>query len=77
MFSAPIDVGRHALIYAGAQKNMGPAGVTVVIIRDDLLQRAAEKKGGLPDDAELRRVCGKPIAVQHAAGGSRFTPSGW
>ena len=39
MFSGPIDVGRHALIYAGAQKNMGPAGVTVVIIRDDLLQR--------------------------------------
>ena len=48
MFSGPIDVGRHALIYAGAQKNMGPAGVTVVIIRDDLLQRAAEKKASLP-----------------------------
>jgi phosphoserine aminotransferase len=41
MFSRPIDVGRHALIYAGAQKNMGPAGVTVVIIRDDLLARSA------------------------------------
>ena len=40
MFSRPIDVARHALIYAGAQKNMGPAGVTVVIVRDDLLQRA-------------------------------------
>src|SRR5437763_7344183 len=40
MFSRPIDVSRHALIYAGAQKNMGPAGVTVVIIRDDLLQRS-------------------------------------
>ncbi len=40
MFSRPIDVGRHALIYSGAQKNMGPAGVTVVIIRDDLLQRS-------------------------------------
>jgi phosphoserine aminotransferase len=40
MFSRPIDVTRHALIYAGAQKNMGPAGVTVVIIRDDLLQRS-------------------------------------
>ena len=37
MFSRPIDVARHALIYAGAQKNMGPAGVTVVIIREDLL----------------------------------------
>jgi phosphoserine aminotransferase len=40
MFSRPIDVSRHSLIYAGAQKNMGPAGVTVVIIRDDLLQRS-------------------------------------
>jgi phosphoserine aminotransferase len=41
MLSRPIDVSRHALIYAGAQKNMGPAGVTVVIIRDDLLPRSA------------------------------------
>jgi len=40
MFSRPLDVARHALIYAGAQKNMGPAGVTVVIIRDDMLQRS-------------------------------------
>ena len=40
MFSRPIDVTKHALIYAGAQKNMGPAGVTVVIIRDDMLQRS-------------------------------------
>jgi phosphoserine aminotransferase len=40
MFSKPIDVTRHALVYSGAQKNMGPAGVTVVIIREDLLQRS-------------------------------------
>jgi len=40
MFSRPIDVARHGLVYAGAQKNMGPAGVTVVIIREDLLQRS-------------------------------------
>src|SRR5436190_2763204 len=40
MFSRPIDVARHALIYAGAQKNMGPAGVTVVIVRDDMLNRS-------------------------------------
>jgi len=40
MFSKPIDVTKHALIYSGAQKNMGPAGVTVVIIRDDMLQRS-------------------------------------
>ena len=48
MFSRPIDVTRHALIYSGAQKNMGPAGVTIVIIREDLLQRSLEKKSSLP-----------------------------
>jgi phosphoserine aminotransferase len=41
MFSRPLDVSRHGLIYAGAQKNLGPAGVTLVIIRDDLLGRSA------------------------------------
>src|SRR6478672_6399461 len=40
IFSRPIDVKRHALIYAGAQKNLAPAGVTIVIIRQDLLQRS-------------------------------------
>jgi phosphoserine aminotransferase len=48
MFSRPIDISRHALVYAGAQKNMGPAGVTIVIIRDDLLERAATRKSSLP-----------------------------
>jgi phosphoserine aminotransferase len=48
MFSRPIDVSRHALIYAGAQKNMGPAGVTVVIIRDDLVGHSAARKSSLP-----------------------------
>jgi phosphoserine aminotransferase len=48
MFSRAIDVGRHALIYAGAQKNIGPAGVTLVIIRDDFIQRSAGKKTSLP-----------------------------
>ncbi|MGH9330263.1 MAG: 3-phosphoserine/phosphohydroxythreonine transaminase [Vicinamibacterales bacterium] len=40
MFSGPIDARKYALIYAGAQKNLGPAGLTLVIIRDDLLQRS-------------------------------------
>ena len=40
MFSRPIDVAKYALIYAGAQKNLGPAGATIVILRDDLLKRA-------------------------------------
>jgi phosphoserine aminotransferase len=40
IMSRPIDVSRYALIYAGAQKNMGPSGVTLVIVRDDLLGHA-------------------------------------
>ena len=39
IFSRPIDVARYGLIYAGAQKNLAPAGVTLVIVRDDLLKR--------------------------------------
>jgi phosphoserine aminotransferase len=39
IFSRPIAVARYALIYAGAQKNLGPSGVTLVIIRNDLLER--------------------------------------
>jgi phosphoserine aminotransferase len=42
IFSRPIDVSRHALIYAGAQKNLGPSGVTLVIIREDLLSRSGD-----------------------------------
>jgi len=38
ILSRPIDVSKYGLIYAGAQKNMGPSGVTLVIIRKDLLQ---------------------------------------
>jgi phosphoserine aminotransferase len=40
IFSLPIDISRHALIYAGAQKNLGPSGVTLVIIRENLLARS-------------------------------------
>jgi phosphoserine aminotransferase len=45
IFSRPLDVGRYGLIYAGAQKNLGPSGLTVVVIRDDLAKRSA---AGLP-----------------------------
>jgi phosphoserine aminotransferase len=40
IFSRPIDVRKHGLIYAGAQKNLGPSGVTLVIVRDDLVKRS-------------------------------------
>ncbi len=42
IMSRPIDAARFALIYAGAQKNLGPAGLTVVIVRDDFLRQARE-----------------------------------
>ena len=37
ILSRPVDVAKHALIYAGAQKNIGPAGLTIVIVREDLI----------------------------------------
>ena len=40
ILSKPVDIKKYALIFAGAQKNIGPSGVTVVIIRDDLLERS-------------------------------------
>ena len=41
--SRPIDVRQYGLIFAGAQKNLGPSGVTVVIVRNDLAERADQK----------------------------------
>ncbi len=43
IFSRPIDVSRYGIIYAGAQKNLGPSGVTLVIIRDDLVEAGSSK----------------------------------
>ena len=43
ILSEPVDVTRFGVIYAGAQKNMAPAGLTVVIVREDLLDSAEEK----------------------------------
>ncbi len=40
ILSRPIDVSKYGVIYGGAQKNIGPAGLTLVIVRDDLLDRA-------------------------------------
>lgn len=45
ILSEPLDVSRFGLIYAGAQKNIGPAGLTIVIVRDDLL---AQSKAEIP-----------------------------
>lgn len=42
ILSEPVDVSKYGLIYAGAQKNLGPAGVTIVIIRDDLIGKTID-----------------------------------
>ena len=49
ILSKPIDVAKHALIYAGAQKNIGPSGVTLVIIRDDLMAQVPENQHSMLD----------------------------
>jgi phosphoserine aminotransferase len=49
--SRPVDVSRYGVLYAGAQKNAGPAGVTVVIVRDDMLRRIPD---GLPTLMDYR-----------------------
>ncbi len=64
--SRPTDVSKYALIYAGAQKNLGPSGVTVVIIREDLLERIP---AGLHTMLDYRT---------HAENGSLYnTPNTW
>jgi len=64
LLSRPIDVSRFGLIYAGAQKNIGPAGLTIVIVREDLIGQA---------------LAGQPLMcdyAKHAAEGSMYnTPA--
>jgi phosphoserine aminotransferase len=66
ILSRPVDVNRFALIYAGAQKNLGPSGLAIVIIRKDLAERASENV---------------PIFLRystHIADGSMYnTPNTW
>ena len=49
ILSRPIDVSRYGVIYAGAQKNIGPAGITVVIVREDLLGKARQELPSILD----------------------------
>jgi len=53
ILSRPLDVGRFGIIYAGAQKNIGPSGITVVMVRDELLGRARD---GTPMVFDYRAV---------------------
>lgn len=45
--SEPVDISRYAVIYAGAQKNLGPVGITVVIMRKELLERAGQPRADI------------------------------
>ncbi len=49
ILSKPLDISKYALIYCGAQKNIGPSGVTLVIIRDDMLAKVPENQHSLLD----------------------------
>lgn len=66
LLSRPLDVSRFGLIYAGAQKNIGPAGLAIVIVRQDLLGRARE---GTPVMMDYR--------AQAEAGSMLNTPPTW
>lgn len=66
ILSEPLDVSRFGLIYAGAQKNIGPSGLVLMIVRRDLLQRAGRPM------ARIFRY------AEHAAAGSMLnTPNTW
>lgn len=63
IFSRKLDVSKFGVIYAGAQKNMGPAGVTVVIIRNDLVERSADNLASMLSykvQAEKKSVLNTP-----------------
>jgi len=47
--SEPIDISKYGLVYAGAQKNLGPVGISVVIVRRDLLERAGQPRADIFD----------------------------
>jgi phosphoserine aminotransferase len=49
ILSKPIDITKYSMIYAGAQKNIGPSGITLVIIRDDLLEKVPKNQHSMLD----------------------------
>lgn len=66
ILSRPVEVSRFGIIYAGAQKNIGPAGLTVVIVRDELLGRAPKSTPAMLD-----------YAVQASSESMYNTPPTW
>jgi phosphoserine aminotransferase len=64
--SAPLDVSRFGIVYAGAQKNLGPVGITVLVVRRDLLERAGQPRAPILD-----------YRAQLAADSMLNTPPSW
>ncbi len=58
IFSRPIDISKYGLLYTGAQKNLGPSGVTLVIVREDLLARSPK---------ELHTMLSYAVQAEHAS----------
>lgn len=63
VMSEEIDVSKFGLLFAGAQKNLGPAGVTLVIVREDLIGNAMV----FARQCSIIRSCGQQLALQHTA----------
>ncbi len=53
ILSRPIDISKYGLIYAGAQKNIGPSGITIVIVREDLIGQALPSTPGIFDYKQM------------------------
>jgi phosphoserine aminotransferase len=71
IFHKKIDVNKYGIIYAGAQKNMGPSGVTMVIFRNDLLERSSDDlptmlnyKTHVEKDSMFNIKCTRPINIK-------------
>lgn len=64
ILSKPFDLEKYALVYAGAQKNIGPSGVTIVIIRDDMLERVPVNQHALLDYRNIAKRFAREYA-QH------------
>lgn len=60
ILSKPIDVEKYALIYAGAQKNIGPSGLAVVIIRENMLERVPQNQYSMLDYRNFARAASMP-----------------
>ena len=67
ILSRPVDVSKFGMIYAGAQKNLGPSGVTIVIVREDLVAQSPKTIPTmlLRSSTRLRIANAKPQAARH------------